>query len=448
MARTLFDKIWDTNTVKAESPESPAILFVGLHLLHDVTGPQAFNFLEKRGLEVRRPDLSLACTDHCAPSLKDDSGFSYKDNNAKEQIDALEAYCKKYNVPFLGMGHPKQGIVHVVGPELGLSRPGQVIVCGDSHTSTHGAFGAMAFGIGSSEVSHVLASQCILQRKPKNFRITIKGKLQNGAKAKDLSLHIIKTIGAKGGQGFAIEYAGPVIESMAMEARMTLCNMTIEAGSRFGMIAPDQCTIDYLEERSQKSLTGIYDHLFSDENAIWDRELVIDASTIEPMMTWGTNPALAVELGQPIPSEGHEDLTASLSYMNWSLGQETTGRKVDHVFIGSCTNGRLSDLRLAAESLAGKNVAPHIRCLVVPGSRPIKEQAEREGLDKIFLAAGAQWREPSCSLCNAMNGDYIPEGELSVSTSNRSFEGRQGPGSQTILVNPEVAAAIAIKGEL
>ncbi len=451
MAQTLFDKIWQRNEVRAETSEQPAILYVGLHLLHEITSPQAFSFLEKRGLGVRRPDLTWAMVDHCAPTEKNaDGSFHFKDAETQNQIAALEAYCKKYAITCLGLDHPHQGIVHAVAPELGLSRPGQVIVCGDSHTATHGAFGAIAFGIGSSEVAHVLAMQSILQRKPKNLRVLVKGSLAPDVSAKDLALAIVKELGASGGKGYAIEYQGPVIEALSMEQRLTLCNMTIEAGSRFGLIAPDATTWAYLAGRPwQAPLDELMQAgLISDLDAVWDRSVEIDASSIRPMMSWGTNPAMSIPWGESLPSATTEAEQSALRYMGWKDEDTVQGRLVDQVFIGSCTNGRISDLREAAAVMRGRSVPAHTRCLVVPATRLVKVEAEREGLDQIFKAAGALWGEPSCSLCNAMNGDIVGPGKLSVSTSNRNFEGRQGPGAQTILVSPASAAAIAVQGHL
>ena len=449
--QTLFDKIWQLNLVRAESIDQPALLYVGLHLLHEITSPQAFAAIEAKGQSVRRPDLTLAMVDHCAPStLHGDGSFAFKDERTQKQIDALEHYCQKYAIPCLDLKHRYQGIVHAVAPELGLSRPGQVIVCGDSHTATHGAFGAIAFGIGSSEVAHVLATQCILLRKPKNYCINIEGSLAEGVSAKDLALHIIKIIGAAGAQGYAIEYQGSTIRDFSMEQRLTLCNMTIEAGSRFGIIAPDATTVSYLTNCPlyQNQNAAWLKELYSDKDAEWDKILTLSARDVLPMMTWGTNPAMSIPYGQRIPAAETPSERLALSYMGWQAEDSPQGRSVDHVFIGSCTNGRISDLRAAAEQMQGLTVAGHIKCLIVPASRQIKRQAEQEGLDRIFKQAGAIWGEPSCSLCNAMNGDAIASGQLCVSTSNRNFEGRQGPGARTILASPVTAAQIAIRGFL
>lgn len=449
MQQTLFDKIWQKNLVKAESIEQPAILYVGLHLLHEITSPQAFALLEQKKLEVRRPDLTLAMVDHCAPTSKSaDGSFIFKDREAADQISAMETYCQKYSVPCFNLDHRYQGIVHAVAPELGLSQPGQVIVCGDSHTATHGAFGSIAFGIGSSEVAHVLATQCILQRKPKNLCVYVDGLLPDGVTAKDLALAIIHQLGASGGKGYAIEYQGPTIRSLSMEQRLTLCNMTIEAGSRFGLIAPDDITWNYLRQ-SPLGLHASEDwvrDLASDADAVWDRYLTLDAREVKPMMSWGTNPAMSIPIGSDIPRPLNSHESAALEYMGWQACASPRGRRVDQVFIGSCTNGRISDLREAAHWMRDRKVASHTRCLIVPASRMVKNEAEREGLDQIFKEAGAIWGEPSCSLCNAMNGDLVEAGQVCVSTSNRNFEGRQGPGSRTILVSPVSAAQIAIRG--
>jgi 3-isopropylmalate/(R)-2-methylmalate dehydratase large subunit len=449
--RSLFEKIWQANLVQAETPEEPALLYVSLHLLHEISSPQAFAFLEAKGLKVRRPDLTLAMVDHCAPTAKNgDGSFMFKDKETAAQIEAFEIYCRRHAVRCYNLDHPDQGIVHAVAPELGLSRPGQVIVCGDSHTSTHGAFGAIAFGIGSSEVAEVLATQCILQRRPRNLRIQIDGALRQGVYAKDLALHVISRLGALGGRGYAIEYMGSTIASLAMEGRLTLCNMTIEAGARFGLIAPDAVTWQYLRERDQPILgpTDVDAGLFSDADADWDESLIVDAAEVRPMMSWGTNPAMSIPVGAMIPAPRSASEQHALTYMGWESEGVAVGRRVDEVFIGSCTNGRISDLRAAAELLKGQVIAPHLVCLVVPASRRIKAEAEAEGLDRIFRNSGAIWGEPSCSLCNAMNGDLVSPGNICVSTSNRNFEGRQGPRSRTILVSPVTAAAIAIRGHL
>lgn len=451
MPLSLFEKIWQRHEVMPESPEQPALLYVSLHLLHEITSLQAFAALEARARKVRRPDLTLALVDHCAPTRRDlDGQRLYKDAATKAQIEALVAYCHRHQVRCFDLDHAYQGIVHAVAPELGWSRPGQVIVCGDSHTSTHGAFGAIAFGIGTSEVFDVLATQCILQRKPRNMLVRVRGRLPEGCSAKDLALTIIKTLGADGGKGYAIEYQGEAISALSMEERLTLCNMTIEAGSRFGLIAPDAKTLAYLRSCPE------FDHntelpiseLHSDADTPWDKIIDIDADDVQTMLTWGTNPAMAMPIDSLIPAAQNTAEAAALRYMGWTSGQSPRGRPVQQVFIGSCTNGRLSDLRAAAAVLKNHKIAPEVQCLVVPASRLIQKSAEAEGLDVIFKNAGAVWGEPSCSLCNAMNGDEVPAGQLAVSTSNRNFEGRQGPNARTILASPRTAAAIAIRGSL
>ncbi len=450
MGQTLFDKVWQQNTVKAETPDQPALLYVGLHLLHEITAPQAFAMLEQWRLPVRRPDLSLAMVDHCAPTSKDANGrFMVKDQATVAQIDALTSGCTRHGIPCFSLDHPFQGIVHAVAPELGLSRPGQVIVCGDSHTSTHGAFGAIAFGIGSSEVAEVLATQCILQRRPKNLRVIVDKVLSPDVSAKDLALYITTKLGAVGGKGYAIEYQGAGIRALSMEQRLTLCNMTIEMGARFGLIAPDQTTLDYLSRcLLRREIEASAQGLFSDPDAQWDKELVIDADQVSPMMSWGTNPAMSIAIGEELPLPATATERQAYAYMGWQGQKVASGRVVDHVFIGSCTNGRISDLRIAAAQMLGKTVATNTQCLIVPASKLVKQQAEDEGLDLVFRQAGATWGEPSCSLCNAMNGDLVAPGRLSVSTSNRNFEGRQGQGARTVLVSPASAAQIAIRGHL
>jgi len=451
VGQTLFDKVWQQNIVKAETPEQPALLYVSLHLLHEITAPQAFAMLAEWGRGVRRPDLTVAMVDHCAPTGKDAAGaLVFKDEATVTQIATLLADCQRHQVPCFGLDHRYQGIVHAVAPELGLSRPGHVIVCGDSHTSTHGAFGAIAFGIGSSEVAEVLATQCILQRRPKNLRVIVEKHLRPGVTAKDLALYIITKLGAVGGKGHAIEYQGAGIQALSMEERLTLCNMTIETGARFGIIAADATTYAYLRQTVLAATAVGIDDQFqcSDADALWDKELRIDADLVAPMMSWGTNPAMSIRLGERLPEATSAAERHALAYMGWASDATPGGRPVDHVFIGSCTNGRISDLRLAAQHMRGKTVAERTQCLVVPASKLVKQQAEEEGLDIVFRQAGAIWGEPSCSLCNAMNGDIIAPGQLSVSTSNRNFEGRQGPGARTILVSPASAAQIAIRGYL
>ncbi len=430
MPQTLFDKIWNAHVV-AEEPGRPAVLYIDLHLVHEVTSPQAFAGLRARGLRVRRPDKTVATMDHSIPTTK----LVVLDDAARIQLATLAANCKEYGITL--HDSDTQGIVHVIGPELGLTRPGMTIVCGDSHTSTHGAFGALAFGIGTSEVEHVLASQCLLQRKPKTFEVRFEGTLQPGVSAKDMILALIARIGVGGATGHVIEYTGSAIRALDMEARMTICNMSIEAGARAGMIAPDATTYAYLAERGVTA-TG----MTSDPGATYDRTLVIDASAIEPMITFGTNPGMGMPIGAPVPA-GHDK---ALAYMGLAAGQPLLGKKVDVVFVGSCTNGRLSDLRAAARVLRGQRVAAGVRMLVVPGSKQVKRQAEAEGLADVFRDAGAEWREAGCSMCIAMNGDQLEPGQYAVSTSNRNFEGRQGKGGRTFLASPLTAAAAAVTG--
>jgi 3-isopropylmalate/(R)-2-methylmalate dehydratase large subunit len=452
--KTLFDKVWHAHIIEEQTEEKPALIYIDLHLIHEVTSPQAFSALEERGLKVRRPDRTFATLDHSTPTLPaDENGIRpYATEAARHQVATLETNTKNHGIKLFGWDSQNRGVVHVIGPELGLTRPGMTIVCGDSHTSTHGAFGAIAFGIGTSEVGHVLASQCLLQSKPKTMRITIKGSLAPYVSAKDVALTVIKTLGFAGGTGFAIEYAGPVVEAMDMEARMTLCNLSIEAGARCGMVAPDETTINYLKARLDEkeliSLIPIWHELRTEDEALFDRELVIDGTMIRPMMTWGTSPDQASPIAMPIPRPEGEKDQKSLTYMGFEGGQDTGALSVDVVFIGSCTNGRLSDLIAASEILKGKTINNKVRMLVVPGSAKVAQEAEALGLDQIFLNAGAQWRLPGCSMCIAMNGDIVAPGQICVSTSNRNFEGRQGPGARTILASPATAAACALTGFL
>jgi len=453
--RTLFDKIWDAHCVIAQTEELPATLYVDLHLVHEVTSPQAFTELRARGLAVRRPDLTLATLDHSTPTLPAgaDGKLPYANAATAAQVAQLEANCAEFGVELLGFGSGKRGIVHVIGPEQGATQPGMTIVCGDSHTATHGAFGALAFGIGSTEVGHVLASQCLLQRRPKTMAITVEGRLPEYATAKDLILHIIGRIGVDGGTGHVIEYRGPAIRALDMDARMTLCNMSIEAGARAGLVAPDGVTIEWLRGRPRVPQGEAFERaaanwlaLTTDKGAVFDREVFIDAGEVAPTITWGTHPGQVVAVDQPLPSGQRDAERRALDYMGFAGGKPALGERIDAVFVGSCTNGRISDLRAAAAILRGRRVAEHVRMLVVPGSDQVKRQAEAEGLDRIFLDAGAQWREPGCSMCIAMNGDGVAPGERSVSTSNRNFEGRQGPGARTVLASPATAAASAVAG--
>ena len=469
MPKTLFDKIWDAHIVVAnhhandsfqmndakgrdelreQEPDSPAVLYVDLHLIHEVTSPQAFQGLRERGLKVRRPDKTFATLDHSIPT---DGVFPIADAIAAKQIAQMETNCREFGVALFGFGDARRGIVHVIGPELGLTQPGTTIVCGDSHTATHGAFGALAFGVGTSEVEHVLATQCLLQYKPKTMQIRIDGVLPRGVTSKDIILALIAKIGIGGGTGHVIEYAGSAVRALSMEARMTMCNMTIEAGARAGMVAPDDATFEYLAGREYAPKGAAWDAavarwkmLPSDDGATFDQTVSLDANALEPMITFGTNPGMGVPISGRVPeSVGFEK---ALAYMDLKPGQPLLGHRVDVVFIGSCTNGRLSDLRLAASVLKDRKVAPQTRVLVVPGSQQVKRQAEQEGLDQIFRAAGAEWREPGCSMCIAMNGDELKPGQYAVSTSNRNFEGRQGKGGRTFLASPLTAAASAIAG--
>ncbi len=453
--QTLFDKIWERHVVVPETADTPAVLYIDLHLIHEVTTPQAFAELRSRGLGVRRPDRVLATLDHSTPTLpaNADGNHPYVNAQAEQQVRTLEANCREFGIELNGWGSDHRGIVHVIGPELGATQPGMTIVCGDSHTATHGAFGALAFGIGTTEVGHVLATQCLLQRKPKTLAITVEGELRPGVGAKDLILHVIGVIGVDGGTGHVIEYRGSAIEALSMEERMTVCNMSIEAGARAGLIAPDQTTFDWLRDRPRAPQGEDYERaveqwrqLRSDDEARCDREVHIDAADITATVTYGTHPGMVVPIGARVPEARDEAERKALAYMGFSGGRPLLGEKVDVVFVGSCTNSRLSDLRAAAEVLRGRRVAGGVRMLVVPGSVQVKREAEAEGLDRVFTAAGAQWREAGCSMCIGMNGDIAAPGELVVSTSNRNFEGRQGPGARTVLASPRVAAACAVAG--
>ena len=455
--RTLFDKLWDAHLVAPETEAAPAVLYIDLHLIHEVTSPQAFAELDARGLRLRRPDRTKATLDHSTPTLGPgaDGALPYVSGEAKQQVETLRANCARFGVELFDFDSAHRGIVHVIGPEIGLTQPGMTIVCGDSHTATHGAFGALAFGIGTSEVGHVMATQCLLQRKPKTLAITIDGELGPGVSAKDLILHVIGTIGVNGGTGHVIEYRGPAIRALSMDERMTVCNMSIEAGARAGLIAPDEVTFDYLRGRARvpqgagfEAAVAHWRTLASDEGAHFDREVRIDARDIRPTVTWGTHPGQVVALDGRVPADGDSDAAKARHYMGWDSGEAIAGRPVDVVFIGSCTNSRLSDLRAAAEVLRQRRVHPRVRMLVVPGSEQVKRDAEAEGIDRIVRAAGAEWREPGCSMCIAMNGDIVGPGQLAVSTSNRNFEGRQGKGARTVLASPLTAAVCAVTGEL
>lgn len=456
MPATLFDKIWHNHMVLAEKPQAPAILYVDLHLLHEVSSPQAFAQLEQQKLGVRNPDRCLATLDHAVPTVPADAAgqLNYVSPEAKKQVESLRLNCHKYGITLYDWDSPHRGIVHVIGPELGVTQPGMTLVCGDSHTSTHGAFGALAFGIGTTEVGHVLATQCLLQRKPLSMRIEVNGVLKPYTSAKDVALYIIGKIGVEGAAGHVIEYCGSTIRSMDMEARMTLCNMSIECGAKAGMIAPDETTFQYLQGRPLAP--GVNDWarklaawklLYSDPDAAFDVSIRIDASCIDPTISWGTNPAMVIPVAAEIPvDDSSESFSKALSYMGLTAGKPLLGQAIDVVFIGSCTNARITDLRIAADLMRDKKVAKGTRVIIVPGSAAIKRQAEDEGLDRVFIDAGAQWRNPGCSMCVAMNGDRAAAGEFVVSTSNRNFEGRQGPGSRTLLASPLTAAVCAVTG--
>ena len=457
MATTLLDKIWDAHQVRGETESTPAILYVDLHLVHEVTSPQAFAELRARDLRVRHPERVLATFDHSTPTLPADAAGkrAYVTAEAESQVEQLETNAREFGVELHGWNSDHRGIVHVIGPELGATQPGMTIVCGDSHTSTHGAFGALAFGIGTTEVGHVLATQCLLQRKPKAFAINVSGKLQPGVTAKDLVLHIIGTIGVNGGTGFVLEYRGSTIQALSMEERMTVCNMSIEAGARAGLIAPDATTFAYLKGRPHAPQGAAFEKaiaqwstLKSDTDARFDREIHIDAAKIHPSITYGTHPGMVTTLDALVPAATNAQERRALAYMRIDSGKPLVGTPVDIVFLGSCTNSRLSDLRAASEVLRGRRIDPRVRMLVVPGSEQVKREAEREGLDEVFRAAGAEWREAGCSMCLGMNGDIGQPGQLVVSTSNRNFEGRQGPGVRTVLASPLVAAASALAGHI
>ena len=456
--QTLFDKVWRAHEVRPESADSPAVLYIDLHLIHEVTSPQAFTVLRERGLSVRRPERTLATMDHSTPTLTAHvfGGAPIALEAARRQVRELEANCAEFGVELLGLTHSERGIVHIIGPELGLTQPGKTIVCGDSHTSTHGAVGALAFGIGTTEVGHVLATQCLLQRKPRTLAVNLSGELRAGVTAKDLILAIIGRLGVSGGTGHVIEYRGDTIRALDMDERMTVCNMSIEAGARAGMIAPDETTYRYLEGRPRAPRGEAWERaleawraLPTDALARFDREVELDAAAVEPMITYGTNPGMVIPIGGAIPQRcGDAAFSQALAYMGLAPGEPIRDRPVNVVFLGSCTNARLSDLRSAARLLQGRRIAPGLRMLVVPGSQQVKRQAEAEGLDRVFLEAGAEWRESGCSMCLGMNGDVVGRGEYAVSTSNRNFEGRQGSGARTLLASPLTAAACAVRGRV
>jgi len=462
--RTLFEKIWDAHLVAPETEDTPAVLYVDLHLVHEVTSPQAFAVLRERGLPVRRPDLTVATMDHSTPTTPRRPGtrLLVEDRECAAQLAALEENCARFGIELHSLTSEQQGIVHVIGPEMGLTLPGTTVVCGDSHTSTHGAFGAFAFGIGTSEVAHVLATQCLLQRRPRTLQVRIEGRLRPGVSAKDLILAVIARIGIAGGTGQVIEYTGSMVRALSMEERMTVCNMSIEAGARAGLIAPDDTTFRYLEGRPRAPKGAEWDRsvarwrtLQTDAGARYDRTVEIDAGSLEPTITFGTNPSMSAPIGGAVPDPGcvtdaadRAALDRALRYMGLRPGQRLLGHPVDVVFIGSCTNARIEDLRAAASVLRGRQVARGVRVLVVPGSRQVKRAAEEEGLDRVFREAGAEWREPGCSMCIAMNGDSLRPGQSAVSTSNRNFEGRQGAGGRTFLASPLSAAAAAVAGAI
>jgi 3-isopropylmalate/(R)-2-methylmalate dehydratase large subunit len=454
--RTLFQKIWDAHVV-AQEPGSPAILYIDRHLIHEVTSPQAFTGLRQRGLPIRRPGNTVATADHSIPTRG-----PVVDDQARKQLQQLADNCREFGITLYGHGSPQQGIVHVIGPELGYTQPGMTIVCGDSHTATHGAFGALAFGIGTSEVEHVLATQCLLQNRPRTFEVKVEGRLAPGVTAKDVILALIAKIGVGGGTGHVFEYRGDAIRAMSMEERMTVCNMSIEGGARAGLVAPDDTTFQYLAGRPRAPQGKDWDRavaewrkLPTDDGAAFDTSVRLGADELAPMITWGTNPGMGMPITGHVPdpaaiADAAQRAAAekALGYMGLRPGAALLGQPIDVVFIGSCTNGRLSDLRAAASVMKGRKVAPKVRVLVVPGSQAVKTQAEAEGLADVFRAAGAEWREPGCSMCIAMNGDQIEPGQYAVSTSNRNFEGRQGKGGRTLLASPLTAAAAAVEGRV
>jgi len=452
---TLFEKVWADHVVVEETPETPAVLYIDLHIIHEVTTPQAFSVLRDKGLAVRRPDLTLPTLDHSTPTTK---VSTFKDllvagEGAANQVRQMQQNCEDFGLDLLGYGSGQRGIVHVIGPELGATQPGKTIVCGDSHSSTHGAFGALAFGIGTTEVGHVLATQCLLQRKPKTLAVNIDGELPAGVTAKDLILAIIGKIGVNGGTGHVIEYRGAAIRAMDMESRMTICNMSIEAGARAGMIAPDETTFAYLRGRSRAPKAAAWDEaverwrrLKTDDGASFDKSVTLNVSELQPMVTFGTNPGMVVGINEAVPASSDASFRKALDYMQVESGKPMTENAVDIVFVGSCTNGRISDIEETARVLRGRKVADSVRMMVVPGSEQVKKEAEERGLDQIIIAAGAEWREAGCSMCIGMNGDIAQPGQLTVSTSNRNFEGRQGVGARTVLASPATAAASAIAG--
>ena len=458
MAKTLFEKIWDRHIVKTIE-DGPSVLYIDRHFIHEVTSPQAFNGLRKRGMKVLRPAQVVATADHNVPTIQ--QHLPIREELSRKQVEMLVQNCSEFGIELYGLGHPYQGIVHVIGPELGVTLPGMTIVCGDSHTSTHGAFGTIAFGIGTSEVEMALATQCVLQSKPKLMRININGQLQKGVLSKDIILHVISLLSASGATGYFVEYAGEAIRNLSMEGRMTICNMSIEMGARGGLIAPDETTFAYVKNRTfapkgtdWANALADWHTLYTDADAVFDKELHIDAAVIEPMVTYGTNPGMGTGIGQHIPSlssiplNEQANFNKSLHYMGLREGQPIKGQPVDFVFIGSCTNSRIEDLRLVADFVKGKKKADHVEVWIVPGSKQVEQAAMDEGIDKILMDAGFMLRQPGCSACLGMNEDKIPAGKYCISTSNRNFEGRQGPNARTLLASPLTAALAAITGKV
>lgn len=452
MKKTLFDKVWDAHVVK-EIQDGPQILYIDKHLIHEVTSPQAFGELEQRGIPVFRPDQIVATADHNTPT--EDQHLPVKDALSRNQLEQLTKNCEKNNITLYGLGHKYNGIVHVMAPELGITQPGMTMVCGDSHTSTHGAFGTIAFGIGTSQVAQVFASQCLLLQKPKSLRVNVNGQLKPGVLPKDVILYVIAKLGTNAGTGYFCEYAGNVFEDMSMEGRMTVCNMSIEMGARGGMIAPDETTFEYIKGKKFAPTGAEFDKkvaywktLPTDKDAVFDKEYHFDAADIEPMITYGTNPGMGIKISENIPVDNNTSFEKSLVYMNFEKGQSLVNQEINYVFIGSCTNSRIEDFRIAANYIKGKKKANNVTAWFVPGSQLVAQQIVEEGLKDVFEEAGFQLRQPGCSACLAMNDDKIPEGEYCVSTSNRNFEGRQGQGARTILASPLVAAATAIEGKI
>ena len=456
--KTLLSRIWDAHEVVPETPDTPAVLYIDLHLVHEVTTPQAFDALRANGLPVRRPDRTLATVDHSTPTAPASTLEELEKvalPAAAAQVRAMIENCAEFGVELRGLDSPERGIVHVVGPEQGATWPGSTVVCGDSHTSTHGAFGALAFGIGTTEVGHVLATQCLLQRRPGALAVNVSGRLGPGVTSKDLILAIIRKLGVGGGTGRVLQYRGETVRALGMEQRMTMCNMSIEAGARAGMIAPDDTTYEWLHGRPMAPAGADWDAALARWRELedrggggFDREVSLDARRLRPMVTYGTNPGMSAQIDEPVPGSGDPAIDSALAYMGVEPGKPLQGRDVDIVFLGSCTNSRLSDLRSAAELMRGRRVNDGVRMLVVPGSQVVKREAEAEGLHEVFLSAGAEWRESGCSMCLGMNGDTVDPGKLCVSTSNRNFEGRQGPGARTVLASPLTAAASAIRGRV